>query len=122
MNQRSNYLSSSTPSENPALQRLFNLQAAERKKWKGIVSESTGIPGIPKKKFVPITELQTKDDASNKLIDQLLDKLAELESRTKKSTQKTSQSNFGSNPSTTTSGDGYGNKAGKGSKQYGDPI
>ena len=51
---------SSTTKDNPALMRLNNLQVMERKTWKGVYAESTGIPGtctlLNKKRFFPMHE------------------------------------------------------------------
>jgi hypothetical protein len=60
----------------------------ERKTWKGILSESTGIPGtctlLNKKRFFPMHEQQKNEEVHNKMLSQLFAKLEELECSTKK--------------------------------------
>ncbi len=95
----------------------------ERKTWKGIVGEATGIPGtctlLNKKRFFPMNEQQKKEEAHNKIMGQLLSKLGDYESIAKKPQRSgTSGSNatstqFSSNSDTYSAKTGS-NKSGKG--------
>ena len=80
---------SSSSSENTALQRLNQLQRAEKKTWKGVKCEYTGRPGtctlLNKKRFFPVSEYQKEGDSQNKLLLSVINKFSELEAKKSKS-------------------------------------
>jgi hypothetical protein len=95
---------SSSTSDNPALQRLNQLQRNEKKTWKGIRAECTGRPGtctlLNNKRFFPVSELQKENDSQNKIFVSIFNKLAELENKKKIKNSENSK-NGGMSPMST---------------------
>jgi hypothetical protein len=93
--------------ENEALQRLNQLQRAEKKTWKGVKTEYTGRPGtctlLNKKRFFPMSEFQKENDAQNKLLLSVLNKLSEFDAKKAKKSKDGAMSPTNSTTNTSVS-------------------